>query len=73
MSINGNKLTAVGTNASGTIPFFIVSQNGGSSWSTPAGAPTGSRQSVAMTPDGTRLILTGNSIGPLYPYTALGT
>jgi hypothetical protein len=72
MSINGNKLVAVGTNFVGSVPFLILSQDGGSSWSTPAGAPTGNRQAIAMNPDGTRLILGGNSTGSLRPYTAIG-
>jgi photosystem II stability/assembly factor-like uncharacterized protein len=74
-SINGNKLMVSGL--ANSIPFVYRSQNGGTTWvlepAPPSGTlPAGIQGSVAMTPDGTTLLATGNAGTPLRPYFATG-
>lgn len=75
-TINGNKLMASGS--TGVVAFLYRSQDGGTTWvlepAPPSGTlPAGFQGSVAMTPDGTTLLVTGNGGGtPLRPYFATG-
>ena len=74
-SINGNKLMVSGL--ANSIPFVYRSQNGGTTWvlepAPPSGTlPAGIQGSIAMTPDGTTLLATGNAGTPLRPYFATG-
>jgi hypothetical protein len=67
-SINGNKFAVVQSTTPG---FLYVSQDGGVTWAR-SGSPVGQRLGVAMTPDGTTILL-GGAGGTLYSWTASGS
>jgi photosystem II stability/assembly factor-like uncharacterized protein len=69
-SINGNKLAFITAAAPG---LTYLSQDGGTTWNFLVGYAAGIRYGIAMTPDGTKLLIGGNSLGTLRPETALGT
>jgi len=68
-SINGNKLAFVTASPPGLV---YLTQDGGTTWGNVSGYVVGFRYGIAMTPDGTKLIVGGNSLGPLRPETATG-
>ena len=68
-SITGNKLIFVTSQYGGEI---YISQDGGATWDTPITFPIHPRFGIAMTPDGTKLVLGGNSAIPVQRQTATG-
>jgi photosystem II stability/assembly factor-like uncharacterized protein len=68
-SINGNKFAFVAE----SYPALYITQDGGAYWESPSDPAAGFRYGIAITPDGTKLILGGNSTGSLRPETAVGT
>jgi len=66
MSVNGNKIAVSGIFGSDNV---YLTQDGGTTWGAISGAPAGTRFGLAMTPDGIKLLLGGNSSGSLRPYT----
>jgi photosystem II stability/assembly factor-like uncharacterized protein len=68
-SITGNKMIFVTSQYDGAI---YISQDGGVGWDTPITFPIVPRFGIAMTPDGTKLVLGGNSVLGIQRMTATG-
>jgi hypothetical protein len=68
-SITGNKMIFVTSQYDGAIS---LTQDGGATWDTPITFPIVPRFGIAMTPDGTTLVLGGNSALGIQRMTATG-